>query len=160
MTTAVHDTKGKRSSVVETTVEVPGATAPVVGSLFIVSRVERLDPKDPTAASHPLAAQGVLLYPSLGDPISKKAQAEIAFALPLLVDPAAPAPTATLELLQAGQVLAQIPLPLDKADAAGRLLQTSRLPSAAIPPGAYELRVTIAAGRGKSVRSTALTITD
>jgi Na+-translocating ferredoxin:NAD+ oxidoreductase RnfD subunit len=37
VTTAVHDTKGKRSSVVETTVEVPGATAPVVGSLFIVA---------------------------------------------------------------------------------------------------------------------------
>ena len=160
VTTAVHDTKGKRSSVVETTVEVPGATAPVVGSLFIVERAERLDPKDPTAASHPLAAQGVLLYPSLGDPISKKAQAEIAFALPMLIDPAAPAPTATLELLQAGQVLAQLPLPLDKADASGRILQTSRLPSAAIPPGAYELRVTIAAGAGKSVRTTPLTITD
>ena len=135
VTTAVHDTRGKRSSVVETSVEVPGGPAPVVGSLFIVSRVERLDPKDPSAASHPLAGQGVLLYPSLGDPISKKAQAEIAFALPLLLDAAAPAPTATLELLQAGQVLAQIPLPLDKPDATGRLIQTSRLPSAAIPPG-------------------------
>ncbi len=160
VTTAVHDTKGKRSSVVETSVEVPGGPAPVVGSLFIVSRAERLDPKDPSAASHPLAAQGVLLYPSLGDPISKKAQAEIAFALPLLLDAAAAAPTATLELLQAGQVLAQIPLPLDKPDATGRLIQTSRLPSAAIPPGTYELRVTIAAGSAKSMRSTGLTITD
>ena len=160
VTTAVHDTKGKRSSVVETSVEVPGGTAPVVGSLFIISRVERLDPKDPSAASHPLAGQGVLLYPSLGDPISKKAQAEIPFALPLMLDAAAPAPTATLELLQAGQVLAQIPLPLDKPDAAGRLVQTSRLPSAAIPPGTYELRVTIAAGASKSVRSTEITITE
>ena len=86
------------------------------------------------------------MYPSLGDPISKKAQAEIPFALPLLVDPAAPAPTATLELLQAGQVLAQIPFPLDKPDATGRLIQTSRLPSAAIPPGIDELRVTVVAG--------------
>jgi VWFA-related protein len=160
VTTAVHDTRGKRSSVVETSVEVPGGPVPVVGSLFIVSRAERLDPKDPSAASHPLAGQGVLLYPSLGDPISKKAQAEIAFALPLLLDAAAPAPTATLELLQAGQVLAQIPLPLDKPDATGRLIQTSRLPSAAIPPGTYELRVTVAAGSGKSVRSTELTITE
>lgn len=155
---AVHDGKGKRSSVVESAVEVPGGTSPVVGSLFVVSRVERLDPKDPGAASHPLASQGVLLYPSLGEPISKKAQAEIAFALPLLLDPAAPTPTATLELLQNGQSLAQLPLPLDKADANGRLLQTSRLPSAAIPPGIYELRVTIAAGASKSVRSTELTI--
>ncbi len=158
VTTAVHDSKGKRSSVVETSVEVPGGTAPVVGSLFIISRAERLDPKDPGAASHPLAGQGVLLYPSLGDPISKKAQAEIAFALPLLLDAAAPSPTATLELVQAGQVLAQIPLPLDKADATGRLMQSSRLPSAAIPAGSYELRVTIAAGASKAVRSTQLTV--
>lgn len=160
VTTAVHDTRGKRSSVAETLVEVPGASSPVVGSLFIISRVERLDPKDTTAASHPLAAQGVLLYPSLGDPISKKAQAEIAFALPLVLDPATAPPTATLELLQAGQVLAQIPFPLDKPDASGRLLQTSRLPSAAIPAGTYELRVTVVGGANKSARSTPLVVVE
>lgn len=158
VTTVVHDGKGKRSSVVETSVEVPGGAAPVAGSLFIVARAERLDPKDPNAASHPLAGQGVLLYPSFGEPISKKAQAEIAFALPLVLDPAGPAPTATLELLQKGQSLAQLPLPLDKPDEKGRLLQVSRLPSAALPPGTYELRLTIVAGQGKAVRSTPLTV--
>lgn len=100
--TIVHDGKGKRSSVVETSVGVPGGAVPVAGSLFIVARAERLDPKDPNAASHPLAGQGVLLYPSFGEPISKKAQAQIAFALPLVLEPAGPAPTATLELLQKG----------------------------------------------------------
>lgn len=160
VTTAVHDSRGKRSSVVETTVEVPGSNVPAVGSLFIISRVERLDPKDPTAASHPLAGQGVLLYPSLGGSISKKAQAEIAFALPIVVDPAAAPPTAALELVQAGQVLAQIPLPLDKPDATGRILQTGRLPSSAIPAGTYELRITVTAGASKSVRSTELVLTE
>jgi len=159
VTTAVADDRGKRASVVETAVEIPGATPPVVGSLFVVSRVERLDPKDPDAASHPLAGQGVLLYPSMGEPISKKGQAEIAFALPMILDPAAPA-TATLELLQKGQSLAQIPLPLEKADAAGRLLQVSRLPSAAIPPGAYDLRVTVTAGAQKITRTTGLVVVD
>jgi VWFA-related protein len=157
---AVHDVKGNRSSVTGTTLEVPGADMPTVGSLFIISRVERLDPKDPAAATHPLAGGGVLLYPAMGEPISKKAQAEIAFALPMVVDPAASAPTATLELLQQGQSLAQLPLPLDKADAKGRLLQVSRLPSAAIPVGAYELRLTIAAGASKTVRNTPLVVVD
>ena len=160
VTTAVYDGIGKRASVTETAVDVPGATMPVVGSLFVVSRVERLDPKDPDAASHPLAGQGVLLYPSFGDPISKGAQAEIPFALPLVLDPSAPPPAATLELLQKGQSLAQIPLPLDKADARGRLLQVSRLPSAALPPGTYDLRVTIAAGAAKIARTTPLTIVE
>ena len=160
VTTVVHDGKGKRSSVAETSLEVPGGASPVVGSLFLVSRVEKVDPKDPSAASHPLAAQGVLLYPSFGDPVSKKAQAEIAFALPMVLDPAAPAPTATLELLQKGQSLAQLPLPLDKPDAAGRLMQVSRLPSAAIPPGEYELRVTIAGAAGKAARTAPLTVVE
>lgn len=158
--TVVHDGKGSRSSVVEASFEVPGGATPVVGSLFLVGRVEKLDPADKAAASHPLASQGVLLYPLLGDPISKKAQAEIAFAVPMVLDPAAPAPTATLELLQNGQSLAQLPLPVDKPEANGRLLQVSRLPSAAIPAGAYELRVTITGATGKTARSTTLTVVE
>jgi VWFA-related protein len=157
---AVHDGKGKRSSVVETGVEVPGGTSPVVGSLFVVARAERLDPKDASAATHPLAGGGVLLYPTFGDPISRKAQTEIAFALPMVVEAAAPAPSATLELLQKGQSLAQLPLPLDKPDEKGRLLQVGRLPSAAIPPGQYELRITITAGSNKIARSTALVLVE
>jgi hypothetical protein len=156
----VHDGKGKRSSVVETAVEVPGGTSPVVGSLFVVARAERLDPKDASAATHPLAGGGVLLYPTFGDPISRKAQTEIAFALPMVVEAAAPAPSATLELLQKGQSLAQLPLPLDKPDEKGRLLQVGRLPSAAIPPGQYELRITITAGSNKIARSTALVLVE
>jgi VWFA-related protein len=157
---AVHDGKGKRSSVVETGVEVPGGTSPVVGSLFVVARAERLDPKDASAATHPLAGGGVLLYPTFGDPISRKAQTEIAFALPMVMEAAAPAPSATLELLQKGQSLAQLPLPLDKPDEKGRLLQVGRLPSAAIPPGQYELRITITAGSNKIARSTALVLVE
>lgn len=155
---AVHDGKGKRSSVVETAVEVPGGASPVVGSLFVVARAERVDPKDTSAATHPLAGGGVLLYPTFGDPISRKAQTEIAFALPMVIDAAGPALTATLELLQKGQSLAQLPLPLDKPDEKGRLLQVSRLPSSAIPPGEYELRITITAGGNKIARSTPLTV--
>jgi hypothetical protein len=63
-----------------------------------------------------------------------------------------------LELLQKGQSLAQLPLPLDKPDDKGRLLQVSRLPSAAIPPGLYELKITITAGPDKAVRTAPLTI--
>jgi VWFA-related protein len=160
VTTAVHDPKGKRSSVVEAKVEVPGGTSPVIGSLFVVARAERLDPKDAGAASHPLAGGGVLLYPSFGDPISRKAQAEIAFAVPMVIEPGSPLPTAILELMQNGQSLAKLPLPLDKPDEKGRLLQVSRLPSAAIPPGTYELRITIAGGTVRAVRTAPLTLVE
>jgi VWFA-related protein len=157
---AVHDVRGSRSSVVSTPLEVPGAATPVVGSLFVISRVERLDPRDLSAATHPLAGSGVLLYPSMGEPISRKSQAEIAFALPMVVDPWAAPPTATLQLLRQGQSLAQLPVPLDQPDPTGRLLQVSRLPSAAVPPGTYELRLTVTAGASRAVRSTPLVVVD
>ena len=135
---------------------VPAAEKSVVGDLFVVARAEKLPPNDPVAANHPLATAGVLLYPSFGEPISKAKTAELTFALPI-VDPG-DTPTAVLQILQGGQKLAEIPMPLDKPAADGRLLQTARLPSAAIPPGTYEFKVVVSAGGGKVERSTTVTL--
>ena len=125
VTTAVHDSKGKRSSVVETSVEVPGGTQPVVGSLFVVARVERLDPKDPSAASHPLAGQGVLLYPSFGDPSARRRRPRSPLRCRSCLTRRRQRRPRRWNCCRQGQVLAQIPLPLDKPDANGRLIQTS-----------------------------------
>lgn len=125
-----------------------------------IGRAERASATDPEVAHHPLNAAGVLLPPSFGEPISKAKQPELAFAVSLLVDSSAPAPAATLQLLQNGQSVAQIPLPLDKPGADGRLLQVSRLPSAAIPVGSYELAVTVTSGDAKATRSPPFTLVD
>jgi hypothetical protein len=61
----------------------------------------------------------LLLYPSFGEPISKAKTAELTFALPIVAP--GETPTATLQILQGGQKLAEIPLPLDKPAADGRL---------------------------------------
>jgi VWFA-related protein len=152
----VYDAKGTKASVASTSVTVPAAEKSVVGDLFVVARAEKLPPNDPVAANHPLATAGVLLYPSFGEPISKAKTAELTFALPI-VDPG-DTPTAVLQILQGGQKLAEIPMPLDKPAADGRLLQTARLPSAAIPPGTYEFKVVVSAGGGKVERSTTVTL--
>ncbi len=152
----VYDAKGTKASVVSTAVTVPAAEKAVVGDLFVVARAERLPPNDPVAANHPLATGGVLLYPSFGEPISKAKSPELTFALPI-VDPG-DTPTAVLQILQGGQKLAEIPMPLDKPAADGRLLQTARLPSSAIPPGTYEFKVVVSAGGGKVERSTTVTL--
>jgi len=161
MEAVVRDDHGERSSAVRIPIEVPGSGArPIVGDLFVIAAVERAPAGDPSMKEHPLVGNGLLLYPSFGEPISKAAQPELAMALSLVVDPLMPSVEATLALLSGGKPVAQLPLPLDAADPTGRLLQVSRLPTAAIPPGTYELRVTIASGQRTEVRSAAVTIVE
>jgi hypothetical protein len=69
-------------------------------------------------------------------------------------------PTATLQFLQGGQKLAEIPMPLDKPGADGRLMQITRLPSAAIPPGTYDFKVVLFVGDNKVERTTTMVLTD
>lgn len=158
MNAVVYDAKGSRASVVTTFVDVPPVDKLVVGDFFVVSRAERLPLNDPGMANHPLATGGVLVYPSFGEPISKAKQAELTFALAMVVG--ADVPTAMLQIIQGGQKLAEIPLPLDKpAGVDGRLLQTARLPSAAIPPGTYDFKVVVTAGSVKAERTATVTLT-
>lgn len=65
---------------------------------------------------------------------------------------------ATLALLRGGAEVATLPLPLDKPDATGRIQQVGRLPLAPIPPGSYELRVTLEGGGEKVSRSVPFSI--
>jgi hypothetical protein len=153
----VYDAKGTRASVVSTAVSVPSADKSVVGDFFVVSHVERVPANDPGMANHPLAAAGVLVYPSFGEPISKAKTPELAFALPIVAP--GETPTGVLQILRGGQKLAELPLPLDKPGADGRLLQTARLPSAAIPPGTYDFKVIITVGGAKVERTTTVTLT-
>lgn len=160
MEAVVRDDLGERSSVVRIPLEVPAATLPVMGDLFIVSHVEAAPATGPEMANHPLASNGLLIYPSFGEPISKADRPELAFALPLLLDPKMSPPSAALSLLAGGKAVAEIPLPLDAPGPDGRLLQVSRLPTSALPPGSYQLRVTLKSGGRTEVRTTAVTITD
>ena len=161
MEAVVRDDHGERSSAVRIPIEVPGSGArPIVGDLFVIAAVEKAPAGDPSMKEHPLVGNGLLLYPSFGEPISKAAQPELAIALSLVVDPLMPSVEATLALLSGGKPVAELPLPLDAADPAGRLLQVTRLPTAAIPPGTYELRVTIASGQRTEIRSAAVTIVE
>jgi hypothetical protein len=51
-------------------------------------------------------------------------------------------------------------LPLDKPGVDGRLLQVSRLPSAAIPVGTYDLAVIVTSGAARASRSTSFTLVE
>ena len=134
----------------------PGAL--VASSLLIVRRSEKL-PAGEKTADNPLYFGDLLLYPNLGEPLRKSTDKTLSFFL--TVDPApGGAPTATLEILQKGQSLAQLPMELSKPDATGRIAHAGQLPLASFPPGQYVLRTTVSQGAQKEARDATFTVVE
>jgi hypothetical protein len=155
----VYDTHTAKASVRISSLEVPPATtAPVrVSSLFVVQRAEKV-PVGERDATNPLYFGETLLYPNIGEALSKAQSKELAFAF--AVQPgSAPVGGATVSLVRSGQVVGQAPLELEKPDATGTIHQIGRLPMDALAPGAYEIRVAVQTGTTLVARSARVTIT-
>jgi VWFA-related protein len=154
----VHDTIADKSSVRISSLEVPEVTKaqPRLSSLFVVQRVEKV-PAGDRDDENPLYYGDVLAYPNLGQPVSKSADPELAFAFTVYPE-GKPLGGAQLELLKGGQPIGAAPLTLEAPDAQGRVQQISRLPMEAFEPGSYELRVMVQAGDAVLTRSTRFTI--
>ena len=99
-----------------------------------------------------------MLYPNLGDPVSKAAK-EVGFYFAVYPAPGA-APAATIELMQNGKLVAQLPMPLAGADPSGRIQQVGRLPIEQLPPATYELRAIVKQGSQTAVGTTMLRIVE
>jgi VWFA-related protein len=159
MEAVVHDTPSGKSSVRFSTVDVPKVDAAKLrmSSLVLVKRGERISEKD-RRADNPLLVNDVVVYPNLGEPISKSAK-EIGFYFVVYPGQGA-TPAAVIELLQNSKPVAQVPMPLSGADASGRIQQVGRLPLDAIAPDTYELRVIVKQGGDQVFRSTLLRIVE
>jgi hypothetical protein len=118
------------------------AGQPQVSSLMIVRRTERV-PAGERDATNPLYYGDLLLYPNLGEPISKRQTPALTFAF-TLIPGSAPA-RASLTMQQGERVLGETALPLGAADAAGRIWHVSQLPLTSLMPGEYALAVTVTA---------------
>jgi VWFA-related protein len=160
MEAIVHDAIGERASVRFATLErrATNDDALRASTLVLVASGERVAGAD-RPAGNPFLVGDMLLYPNLGEPLRKSASPEIGFFL--TVYPAkGPKAEARLELMQNGRTLAALPLPLDQPDSAGRIQQVSRLPTAAVPAGTYDLRVIITQGSQQIVRSTVIRLVE
>jgi len=153
METVVYDAFASKASVRVQTVDVNQVDAKSLrmSSVVLVRRTEKV----PATEKHdegPLYVGDQLLYPSLGEPLSKATNKELPFYF--MVYPAAGAgtPTASIELLNNGARLAQVPLQLDAADAKGHIAQLGHIPIEALQPGNYELRVTLQQGSARVAR--------
>ena len=157
METIVYDRPTSKASVRYATVEVPKVDLAKLrmSSLVIVKRGEKIGPDEPKTG--PLFVNDVLLYPNLGEDISK-ANNEVGFFFTVYPGVAGTKPEAILELMNNGQLLAQVPLQLDAPDASGRIQQVGRLPLDALAPGTYELRAIVKQGSEQVFRAATLHI--
>jgi VWFA-related protein len=160
METVVLDTPSGKSSVRFSTIEVPSPAAGAlrVSSLVLVKRGEKVPDKD-RRADNPLLVNDVVIFPNLGEPVSKAAK-EAGFFFAVYPAPNGPAPESTLELLENGKLAARLPLPAPRAESSGRMPFLGRLPITQLPAGTYELRAVVTQGDSRIIRSTMLRIAE
>lgn len=159
MEAIVHDALSGQSSVRFSTVEVPrereGALR--MSSLVLVNRSEKLAAEDRRSGS-PLLVDNLILYPNLGEPVSKTAK-EVGFYFAVYPAPGG-APVSLIQLRQNESLIAQLPMPEAAVDASGRQQQVGRLPVSQLAPGTYELRAVVQQGSAQVFRSTPLRLTE
>jgi VWFA-related protein len=160
METAVVDRPSGKASVRFNTVEVPKVDTGTLraSSLVLIGRAEKIPEKD-RRKDNPLLVNDALVYPNLGEPISKAAK-EVGFFVTVYPVKGSTPVEAVLDLLTNGKVLAQLPLPLVAADSLGRIQQTGRLPIDQLPAGTYELQVLVKQGTAQVVRTTTFRIVE
>jgi VWFA-related protein len=157
MEAIVHDAIADRGSVRFATLEQPQDQGGLRASdLVLVANAERVD-KANQPAGNPFLVGDLLLYPNLGEPISKARTPELGFFFTLYVGSGLK-PQATLEVVQNDATLATLPLPLAEPDGAGRVQQVGRLPTAALAPGTYDLRLVVTDGRLRILKSATVRI--
>jgi hypothetical protein len=160
METVVYDALAAKATVRLATVEVPKTEpgALRMSSLILVKRGEKV-PSNDRRSGNPLLVNDVILYPNLGEPVSKTAK-EVGFYFAAYPVSGRAAPEASIELLLDGKLIAQLPIPLGAADASGRIQQAGRLPLAQLTPGTYDLRAVVRQDGQQVSRSTMLRITE
>jgi hypothetical protein len=158
---AVYDSGGQKASVVSQPLTIPPATKTMVGDLLVIDHAERMTPEEIASSPNPLISDGLLIKPTLTPKIAKRERPDIAFALPLSLSPNESAPPAKLALLsKSGEALAAVALSLGMADGEGRVLAIGHVPLDKVPPGSYELQVTVGSGAEAQVRRASLTVVE
>jgi hypothetical protein len=160
METVAYDAPSGKSSVRFSTVEVPKADANHLrmSSLVLVKRGEKVAANE-RREDNPLLVTDVVLYPNLGEPVSK-ASKEVSFYFAIYPVAGQAAPESEIDLLQNGKLLARLPMPAAAPVPAGRIPQLGRLPLDQLAPGTYQLVAVVKQGAEQVSRSTILRIAE
>lgn len=123
-----------------------------LGDLLIVQKTER----QPVREGEPpnlLRHDDLLLYPNLGEPISKRVTSTISFFFVVTPVAGTAPPVASLQLLKMGEPMGEAPLSLAAPGADGGIRHAGQLPLANFPPGRFELRIVVTQGDERQVRT-------
>jgi VWFA-related protein len=129
-----------------------------LSSVVVIKKVEQIqqDERDP---AKPLCFGNVLLYPNLGEPVSKTTNKELTFFFTVYsAKGGAGRPSAQIALHRGAAKLAEAPVFLPEPDPSGRIQHVLGLPLAQLAAGDYELRLTVQDDRGRETRSVAFTV--
>jgi VWFA-related protein len=158
--TVIHDGLSGRAGVRRTPFTVPERSAELlnVSSLVLVRRAERV-PVEDRDKENPLYAGDILLYPNIGDPLSKARDKVLTF-FAVIAAPLAAALDASLELKYGERMLATMPIALAPPDRSGRIEHVARMPIDALPAGHYTARLRVRLGGQDIVRAAAFELID
>jgi VWFA-related protein len=155
-----HDELAGKTSIQTSSIKVAplDETKPRLSSVAVLKRAERLTPEE-QKHDQPFHFGELLVYPDLGEPISKKA-GQLAFFLTAWPPKASTANlNLTFVVLQNGRGIGKSSAPLPAPDAEGRIKYASSFALNDLQPGTYELQVIVSDGKNSATRSTNFSVT-
>jgi VWFA-related protein len=153
-----HDELAGKTSIQTSSLNIAASdeTKPRLSSVSVLKRAERLTP-DEQKHDQPFHFGELLVYPDLGEAISKKA-GQLAFFVTVW-PPKGSTANLTFVILQNGHGIGKSTAQLPPPDAEGRIKYASSFPLNDFQPGTYQLQVIVSDGKNSATRSTDFTLT-
>jgi VWFA-related protein len=126
-----------------------------LSSVIIIQRVEQVKEK----SDNPFViADQLMVYPNLGEPVGKSAKQMGFYFNVYPAKGSKEIPKLTLEVLQGGKSIVNVPLKLTAPDAKGRIQYASALPLDSLSPGGYSLKISVSDAQTTISRSADFTL--
>jgi VWFA-related protein len=143
-----------KTSIERASFEVPAVgDGPEVSSLCLLRRADPL-PADVPPSDDPFRYETTRLVPHLGGPVSQAATPNLSFFARLYPRAGGGALALTLDFVRDGKIVGRAQPAVPAPDADGRVAYVGGVPAGGFPPGAYEVRLTLAQGAERAMSST------
>ena len=152
-----YDEPTGKTSIRESSLDIAALdeTRPRLSSVSVLKRAERLTPEE-QKRDQPFHFSELIVYPNLGEGISKKA-GQLAFFVTVWT-PKGSTANLTFVILKNGRSIGKSSAQLPAPDEQGRIKYASSFSLDDFQPGTYELQVIVSDGKNSATRSTNFTL--